>query len=118
MLILKPIVFGALVLAALSVTQMDAFARGHEGPRPHFEHQEVPHNAINNPGAHPSGTTSGTTTSQTSRHRGPEVVTPGGISQEVVIPEGGATGALPGQKDLPKAMVSCTKEPGDPTCVK
>ncbi|MBY0272306.1 MAG: hypothetical protein K2X02_02660 [Alphaproteobacteria bacterium] len=111
---LKPIVFCSLILAALSVTQMDAFARGHEGPRPHFEHQEVPHNAINNPGAHPSGTTSGTTTSQASRHRGPEVVTPGGvISQEVVIPEGGAT--VTGQKDQLKTETSCAH---NPNCTK
>jgi hypothetical protein len=72
---LKPIVFGSLILAALSVTQMDAFARGHEGghegPRPeHFEHQEVPH-TTNNPSANRSETT---TSEQVSRPRGPEVV--------------------------------------------
>ncbi|MBX9620641.1 MAG: hypothetical protein K2X28_01185 [Alphaproteobacteria bacterium] len=111
---LKPIVFGTLVLAALSVTQMDAFARGREGPRPHFEHQEVPH-TINNPGAHPSGTPSGTTTPQVSRHRGPEVVTPGGvISEEVVVPEGGTT--VTGQKDQAKPRVSCYDNPGQPGC--
>jgi hypothetical protein len=113
---LKPIVFGTLVLAALSVTQMDAFARGREGPRPHFEHQEVPH-TTNNPGARPSGPA--TSETQVSRPRGPEVVVPDGeISGEVVVPEGGTTVTLPGSNDRLKTETSCTHNPNDPTCVK
>jgi hypothetical protein len=103
MTIIKPIVFASLILAALSATQMDAFARGHEGrhegPRP-FEHQEVPH-TTNNPGARPSGAPP----SQASRHRGPEVVVPGGAT----------VGARP---EALKTETSCTHNPNDPTCVK
>jgi hypothetical protein len=118
MTIIKPIIFGSLILAALSVTQMDAFARGreggHEGPRPeHFEHQEVPH-TLNKPEAHPSGPA--TSETQVSRPKGPEVVTPGGvISQEVVVPEG-ATVTLPGSKDQLKTETSGCWD--NPACTK
>ena len=124
---LKPIVFGTLVLAALSVTQIDAFARGREGPRPHFEHQEVPH-TNNNQGARPSGPA--TSETQVSRPRGPEVVTPDGISREVVVPEGVTIGnggavvvpeggtTVTGQKDQLKTETSCTTNPTSSHCLK
>ncbi|MDI9635770.1 hypothetical protein QM565_08225 [Geitlerinema splendidum] len=120
---LKPIVFCTLVLAALSVTQMDAFARGHEG-RPHFEHPPIHQNAINNPGARPSGPA--TSETQVSRPKGPEVVTPGnrgevivpegvtlGNGGAVVVPEGGTT--VTGQKDQLKTETSCAH---NPNCTK
>ena len=123
---IKPIVFCSLILAALSVTQMDAFARGREGPRPHFEHQEVPH-TNNNQGAHPSGPA--TSETQVSRPRGPEVVTPGnrgevvvpegvtlGNGGAVVVPEGGTT--VTGQKDQLKTETSCAHNPTGPGCPK